>query len=89
MCHGYLTYTALFIIEMEIFPMRHLVMLPPLLLHMHSSSSVVFCACIILLSFFWVKKKKEEERREKKKGCYEGEVALASKVKLLQHGRGD
>lgn len=84
MCHGYLTYTALFIIDMELFPMRHLVMFPPLFLHLHSSSSVVFCACIILLSFFWV----EKEKKKKEKG-YEGEIALASKVKPLQHGRGD
>lgn len=72
---------------MELFPMHHFVMLPPLFLHLHSSSSVVFCACVILLSFFWVEKEKTKKKKGKKKG-YEGEVAVTSKVKLLQHGRG-
>lgn len=57
-------------------------MVPPLFLHLHSSSSVPFCACITRLSFFCV----EKEKKEKKKTGYEGEIALASKIKLLQHG---
>lgn len=81
---------------MAIFPMRHLVMLPPLFLRFTCNPlrRSLFCACIILLSFFldWKRKEEEKGKKEKgkkKKGGYDGEVALASKVKLLQHGRGD
>lgn len=62
------------------FSMHHLVMLPPLFLHLHPcDASVVFYMHIALHFFFWLKKEPG----------YDGAVAIASTVQLLQHGRGD
>lgn len=61
------------------FSMHHLVMLPPLFLHLHPASVVLYMHIVLHFFFFWLKKEPG----------YDGAVALASKVQLLQHGRGD